>query len=325
MQVSSFTSVSTRLRRPRSLARLEMAIIGPVRYTTRDWIDCLFTWPSSRILARTRHHMLFFTLWTSILCSLYHWKQYTFILPTIIHSILGSVLSLLLVFRTNSSYDRFWEGRKSWGIVIMNCRELASLAYLHLPQTYHLEIASLLVAFSIVLKQHIQSDRIASELSPYLSNSKIQLIQKFRNRPLYILRLLQNLIHQALHEKYPNPMEATLHEHSFQESLHQLNHQVAVCERIVKQPIPLAYSRHTSRFLSLYLFTLPLSMITLLKWVTIPVVMAIGWSFVCIQEIGHFIEEPFNKATQVIPLNQMTSVIRLDVSGRSIGSIHFLN
>lgn len=311
---------SNHISHPRfpSKSALAMAIIGPVRYNTNDWIDCLWTWPTSRILRRTLPHISFFTLWTTFLTIIYHSKKITWSLPSTIHSILGSVLSLLLVFRTNSSYDRFWEGRKSWGQVIMSCREIATLTYTHIPTSYHLQIASLLVTFSIVFKQHIQSDRISSELLPYLSLKEIQKIQSYRNRPLFILRQLQELIHKALHEKYSNSMEATLHEHAFHEALHVLNSQVATCERIVKQPIPLAYSRHTSRFLSLYLFTLPFSMLTQLKWVTIFAVMAIGWSMVCIQEIGHFIEEPFNKKTQIIPLNQMTGVIRLDVSGKML-------
>jgi predicted membrane chloride channel (bestrophin family) len=123
------------------------------------------------------------------------------------------------------------------------------------------------------------------------------------------------LLHKALSETYTNSLEATLHEKSFHDSLHTLGSSLGSCERIVKQPVPIAYSRHGSRFLSLYMLTLPLSLCQLIGWATVPVISALHWSFVSIQEIGHFIEEPFNKKTQIIPLQQISSVIRIDVSG----------
>jgi hypothetical protein len=83
------------------------AIKGPVRYSANDWYDCLSTLPSSRILARTKYHILVFTVWSAILTLAYKtigskWM----VIPAAVHSILGAALSLLLVFRTNSSYDR---------------------------------------------------------------------------------------------------------------------------------------------------------------------------------------------------------------------------
>lgn len=107
---------------------------------------------------------------------------------------------------------------------------------------------------------------------------------------------------------------AVKHEHQFEDALHTLGAALAGCERIVKQPVPLAYSRHTSRFLSFYMATIPLSLISYLGWLTPFVVGLMNWSFVSIMEIGHFIEEPFNKDTQIISLNLMVSVIRSDVS-----------
>jgi predicted membrane chloride channel (bestrophin family) len=120
-------------------------------------------------------------------------------------------------------------------------------------------------------------------------------------------------------EKYRDPEQYSLTspkyiEKHFIESLNYLSNSLAICERILKQPVPLSYSRHTSRFLSLYLLALPFNLVTSLGWLTVPIISAVCWSFVSVQEIGHFIEEPFDKETQVIPLNQIVSVVRLDVS-----------
>ena len=106
-------------------------------------------------------------------------------------------------------------------------------------------------------------------------------------------------------------------------SFHSLAASAASCERIVKQPVPLAYPHHTSRFLSLYyLLTLPLTLITALGWAAVPTMLAISWSFLSVvQKIGLFIEDPFNKDFQIIPLNQIILVLRSDIAG-ALMSIH---
>lgn len=297
------------------------AIKGPVRYSSNDWIDCLLSLPTSRILKRTRKYILVNILWTALLVWLYKFKTLTYVFPSAVHSILGSALALLLVFRTNSSYDRFWEGRKLWGSIINSCREISRLSATYMKKRYHESIANLLVTFCIVSKQHLQGERVNAELEPYFSNSKeLTDIQKLFNRPSYVLLLLHKVIHEGLQdgknkEDTSSAVVTALHEHSFIELINSLSHSITSCERILKQPVPLSYSRHTSRFLSLYLFTLPLTLIPYLSWWTIPTIAAICWSFTSIQEIGQFIEEPFNKELEIISIAQMISVVRSDISG----------
>ena len=68
---------------------------------------------------------------------------------------------------------------------------------------------------------------------------------------------------------------------------------VSTCERIYNTPIPLAYSRHTSRFLVIYVSTLPLVLVGALRWVTLPVMLTVCWALFGILEIGNLVEEPF--------------------------------
>lgn len=295
---------------------LSMAIKGPVRYSSNDWLECLLNWPSSRILQRVKSSVMFLGLWTAALVTIYKIKSLQFLFPASVHSILGSALGLLLVFRTNTSYDRFWEGRKLWSSLITASRELARKTFIHVNKEHHKEIACYLIAHAICLKQHLQGDKIDAELNPFLEGFvDINYLQNTRNRPGYMVKALSKKLHQVLHEKYTNTVEATLHEHSFEEDIHSLTSVATNCERIVKQPVPSAYSRHASRFVTIYLLTLPLTLIPLLSWYTIPTMVMISWSFLSIQEIGHFIEEPFNKELQLMPLQQLVSVIRSDISG----------
>lgn len=299
---------------------LNMAIKGPVRYSTNDLFECLITWPTSRILKRVKLSLSFFTLWSVLLTFAFKHFNVRYLLSPGVHSIAGSALSLLLVFRTNSAYDRFWEGRKLWSSLIMSCRDIARLSSLHIHSKYHADIAKLLVAFSICTKQHLQGEKNDSELKSFVdSTEELAKLQSLKNRPLYILSKLMNKIHEGLNEHgdsntNESQVTKTLHEHLFEEYIHTLNSCLSGCERIVKQPVPLAYSRHSTRFLAAYLLTLPLTMIASIGWSTIPVMLAISWSFLSIQEIGHFIEEPFDKETQIISLPLQISIIRSDIS-----------
>jgi ion channel-forming bestrophin family protein len=320
-----------------------MAIKGPVRYSTDNWIECLTTWPTSRITQRIKGSLSFVTIWTILLTGLYKQLSIKWIFPAAIHSIVGSTLSLLLVFRTNSAYDRFWEGRKCWTAIVVAARDIARLASLHISElSVQRRIARLLITFAIAVKQHLQGEKLNHEFRCFLdSEEEISALQQWKNRPSQILKMLSTTIHHSLNNHPPThsdsdntPLTAsvpaasvststshhsdaivsTLHNHLFEENFHILSSQLAACERIVKQPVPLSYSRHTSRFLTVYLLTLPLTLIPLLGWLSVPTMLAIGWSFLSVQEIGHFIEDPFNKDTQVIPLALIISVLRKEIS-----------
>jgi len=135
-------------------------------------------------------------------------------------------------------------------------------------------------------------------------------LKKFKNTPIYLLKEITSMITTLIIEKY---QKVEVYEKLFGSSMHSLSAAIASCERLVKQPVPLSYTRHTSRFLSFYLFTLPLALVSHLGWATLPVMMLLSWSFVSVQEIGLFIENPFDKDKQTIPLNQLISALHVDI------------
>ena len=141
-------------------SKLAMSIQRPTRYTSNDWFENLLALPSSRIFHRTKYCILQNIIWTTLLVFLFKKFKPTFSFPSIVHSISGSALSLLLVFRTNSSYDRFWEARKAWGILLITCRDIARNGRRKLPSSCYDRLAKLLMAFSITLKQHLQGSHV---------------------------------------------------------------------------------------------------------------------------------------------------------------------
>lgn len=98
-----------------------------------------------------------------------------------------------------------------------------------------------------------------------------------------------------------------------QQQIGELINYVGMCERILLTPVPLSYSRHTSRFLSLYCLTLPVVLVPQLQFFTAPTIAMVCWGLFSIEEIGHFIEEPFSPCNNNLKLDSIVKKIRLDV------------
>jgi len=300
-----------------------------VRYAAVDWARNMKTLPRSLVLKRIASPLLFFVSITSVLClfnSLVGLPRYT-PLP---HTLLGSALGLLLVFRTNAAYDRFWEARKAWSVVTSECRAFASLACTFMTPQQALPMISLIAAFPVCLKNYLRGGsevaqkrdvrRLRSLLLP--EEAACLFSSGVVNQPLYVLARLRTL-GQASGAAGVTEKEREI----MLKSAATLGDCMSSCERIFNTPIPLAYSRHTSRFLVLYVSTLPLALVHALGWATVPVMAVICWALFGILEIGNVIEEPFsgrvdrrddNTAQYVLPLTEVCRTIRRDVRAISV-------
>jgi len=98
------------------------------------------------------------------------------------------------------------------------------------------------------------------------------------------------------------------------ECLARLESVVADCERILKTPIPLSYTRHTSRFLISYLTFLPLALWEETSWGVVPISGIVAFFLLGIDEIGVQIEEPFS----IMPLDRYCQTIQDDAASASI-------
>ncbi|HNU58899.1 MAG TPA: bestrophin family ion channel, partial [Aquaticitalea sp.] len=101
-----------------------------VQYNPKDWITFIFRFHKSDTFRQLIPMMIFIGLYTYGVAylELEYWKlseKSPLSQITVMHGMLGFVISLLLVFRTNTAYDRWWEGRKLWGALMNNSRNLA--------------------------------------------------------------------------------------------------------------------------------------------------------------------------------------------------------
>jgi len=133
---------------------------APQRYSSKDWLTTLL-WREDRVLKAVRFQFLSTVAWSLLVALVYIYYPKLPTLPALPHSLLGGVLSVLLGFRTNQSYQRFWEGRILWGKVFDRCRTTlrTALAYMDGDIDTYEAILRHLKAFPVALKQHLRGAR----------------------------------------------------------------------------------------------------------------------------------------------------------------------
>jgi putative membrane protein len=221
-------------------------------------------------------------------------------------SSVGGCLFFLLVFRSNASYDRWWEGRKKWGMVINRTRDLArqSICYMGRSSVHVDPMVRHIIAFAVTMKRHLRGERELTELSTkeVLSHDQIVEIQSAKHMPLLVLERLSSTICAAKRAGELSDIEAM----ALDANLTQYEDDLGACERILKTKMPFAYIIHLRFFLVIWLLTLPFALVDKVGWGTIPVSMAIHFALVGLEMIGVEIENPFGHDYNDLPLDSIT-------------------
>lgn len=224
-------------------------------------------------------------------------------IPTL-HNMLSFVISLLLVFRTNTAYDRWWEGRKLWGQLINTSRNLAIKLNSILPQDAIIErnyFKNLISTYSSILKDHLRSEKVRlslDELSDFTLDSE---------------KHIPNQIASHLYKKaYELKQNGVITEHDLwliNQELTQLTDICGGCERIKNTPIPYSYSTFIKIFIVTYLLTLPFGYVFSLGYYVAPMVALIVYVLGSLELIAEEIEDPFGDDANDLPIDKMAQNI----------------
>mmetsp|Transcript_56813 Transcript_56813/g.133431 ORF Transcript_56813/g.133431 Transcript_56813/m.133431 type:complete len:431 (-) Transcript_56813:157-1449(-) len=296
-------------------SRPGLAIPQPVRYTTRDWYRVLCAWPASQVLRRIWPLVLSLTAWAVLITVMYEaWHFQPLTLTA--HGLVGTALGLLLVFRTNSANDRFWEGRKMWEQVVSASREVASMCCCYAKYmgiTRVRKVCRLLCAFSVSLTEYLVGPKRREDLVHKFQYSPEEeaLISSSSSPPYRIAQMI--LFEFASVPNSKDGMFTNRERTVMLGMVSKLTHAIAQGERLVQTPIPQSYVRHTSRFLTLWLATLPFGLAQAAGWWTPAIVMAASWALIGIQDLGQGIEHPFD-GPQSLPLKVMCDNVRDSVA-----------
>jgi putative membrane protein len=238
----------------------------------------------------------------------------TKVLPNVVLTF-NIVLSLLLVFRTNTAHERFWEARKLWGALVNTVRNLSRSICLMIEETKpndRLEkesILRLVVAFAVAMKLHLRRDKLNSELEPLMSSLHYFKLQSTNHAPLEIAFWIGEYLQHQYDRKCIDVYQLT----TLQKLVNDLVDILGGCERILKTPMPLAYAIKLKQLLLIYCLLLPFELVSGLGWWTGPALAFISLIFLGIEEIGAEIEEPFGHDPNDLPLDLICATILRNV------------
>lgn len=227
------------------------------------------------------------------------------------HSLLGIVLGLFLVFRTNSAYDRWWEGRKLWGSMVNNTRNFAHKlnAFLEKKDVENRQwFAQMIPNFVVSVKEHLRKGVNSRDLDILDEKflSRLEGVKHIPNR-------LSSMLYERVNNLYKDKSISGEHLFLLDKELKEFSEILGACERIKSTPIPYSYTMYIKQFIFIYVVTLPFAFVTTSGYITIPIVMLITFVLLSVELIAEEIEDPFGRDINDLPTDELAEKIKDNV------------
>lgn len=234
-----------------------------------------------------------------------------FKIPPIAHTLIGAALALLLVFRTNASYDRFWEGRRLIGAMGNRLRDFArQVATLVPPENGERErLGRHLAAFYRLSVQALRAEADMKPLGALLTDAERERLRDVKQRPYVVLGWISARL-CALQDAGKLDRSRFL---ACDQNLTALADSLGGAERIHKTPVPIAYAHHIKVFVALFCFSVPFAMVEQMGWFTPLAAAVLGFALFGIDEIGVEIEDPFGYDPNDLPLDAIGDAIERSI------------
>lgn len=276
-----------------------------IEYDAHKWVDHLFDIKGSMVREITGR-VLLVVAWAAVVVAFHEYVRPVAV-PSTVHALVGVAIGLLLVIRTNASYERFWEGRKMWGGMVNESRNLArsSSAFLRNQPATTNAIILWTVAFAYSSMHILRGSKSIGPMSERLPDNEVRETLAAEHVPSAVALRISKLLEEARRQGHISDFVAMTLDNNVQ----QLVDYVGACERIHKTPLPFAYVVHLRRALILYCVTLPFALIESYGWSTVVDTLLIAYILFGIEEIGVEIEDPFGVDDNDLPLEQICVTI----------------
>jgi len=273
-----------------------------LRETRSFWYDALALQGS--ITPLVLPSSLVFSLLALGVCLLYQ-RYHQVAVEVGLYEVVGALLGLVLVLRSNAGYDRWWEARKVWGGIVNQSRNLVIIALSNGPQDpkWQEQLVRFSAAFPHVCRRSLRGERNLPEVAALLPAAEAQKIVAAQHMPGYVALQIARLLKQARDDLGMNGFAYLQCE---RERSDLINH-IGACERILKTPIPTAYSIKIRGFILLYLATLPFALVQKLEWLTPIALFLAAYPILSIDQVGVELQNPFSRNNMShLPLDRIT-------------------
>ncbi|TJZ63391.1 hypothetical protein FAZ15_03675 [Sphingobacterium olei] len=227
---------------------------------------------------------------------------------TIVHSLLGFVLSLLLVFRTNTAYDRWWEARKQWGNLTNISRTLAYKMNAMLDTDDKISRSfyrKAIPLYAETLYNFLRSDYTKFMLDE-VDHPELKSLDDKKHGPNQVAALIFKKTNMLYTENKISGDQFII----INQELTNLTNICGACERIKNTPIPMSYSSFIKTFIILYTATLPIGYVFSIGYFVTAAVPFIFYVLATLEMIGESIEEPFGTDTDDLPIDKISANIK---------------
>jgi ion channel-forming bestrophin family protein len=281
-----------------------------IAYNPKEWFVFIFRFPKADTFRKLMPLMLAIMVYSAVVAYVeveilkFLESKYTQNI-TIIHNLLGVLISMLLVFRTNTAYDRWWEGRKLWGSLVNNSRNLAlKLSPILTNEEDRRFFKTVIPSYAVALRDHLRNEQTRLELFDVDLNIKIK-PDNSKHLPNQVAKTLFEKIHE-LHQKEILSGQQLIF---LNEELRSFTDICGACERIRNTPIPYSYSIFLKKFIFFYVMTLPFGYVFSLGYYIVPIVTFIFYAMASLELIAEEIEEPFGHDANDLPISRLCEKI----------------
>lgn len=280
-----------------------------ITYNPKDWFTLILKFHKSDTFRMLLPSIISIGLYSAIIVyTENHFLNLESKNPTVMHSILGFVLSMLLVFRTNSAYDRWWEGRKMWGSFVNNSRNLALKISVYIPKEFSKErheIKTHIINYVYAAKNHLRGKYVQNEFE-VTESLNLSDFGDAEHKPNMVAKALYTQINRLYQNKVITGEQLIV----LNEELRSFTDNVGACERIKNTPIPYSYNIFLKKMIFLYVITLPIFFGLEFKYTTVAIAMIVLYVFASIELIAEEIEDPFGEDDNDLPTDDICNRIK---------------
>lgn len=234
-------------------------------------------------------------------------------LPAGVHETAAAVVALILAFRTNTGYNRFWEGRSLWGAIVNTSRNLSQIAECHVkgPSADARAFVTWIVVFAWVTRRRLRAETSWPEIERLLPAEDYATLSAAAHPSLFAMQRVSSTIARWTDERRIEPMIAA---HA-QRLVGSLVDSLGGCEKIAKTPSPLGHVLVMERFIALYLATLPFMLVTRIELLTPVVTVLVAYPILLLDALGAALDDPFGHDPSHLPLTRICLTIEKDLLG----------
>ncbi|GGI24142.1 bestrophin family protein [Pedobacter mendelii] len=274
--------------------------------------------PLTYIFGKIKKELLFVIAYSVGIVVLYQNFHVTRIsIPVAVPALLGTIISLLLAFRSNQAYDRWWEARILWGAIVNDSRSISRqiLSFVDNPynqeeiEQFKAKFIKRQIAWCYALSQALRGFSPRKGLEEYLNPEEIAFIKKRKNVTTSLLELHGMDLKKALQEGWINKYQQI----EIDKTISALCNHMGGSERIKNTVFPVTYSKYINMSIHLFIVLLPFGLIEYFGYMEVPLVVAIAAFFLLVEKMAVHLQDPFENKPTDTPTTTICRTIERDL------------